>query len=104
MDSLFDEEPERDAFLQRVEALVAPVAANAGAVVDEAGLLDVAKAVYGAFGDMEASGGLTRAQLSHACRYVTDESSFQRTPLRREEALPRTCCMFCPPSPGRRRC
>lgn len=35
------------------------------------------RAIYGAFGDMEASGGLTRAQLSHACRHVTDESSFQ---------------------------
>jgi hypothetical protein len=36
MESLFgrDDDPEQDAFLQRVEALVAPVAANAGAVVD----------------------------------------------------------------------
>ncbi|HVD89466.1 MAG TPA: hypothetical protein VNB91_11280, partial [Jatrophihabitantaceae bacterium] len=79
MESLFDSDanPERDAFLQRVEALVAPVAANAGAVVDEPGLLDVANAVYEAFGDLDASGGLTRAQLARACRAVTDEAAFQ---------------------------
>jgi predicted RNase H-like nuclease (RuvC/YqgF family) len=40
MESLFDgdADPEQDAFLRRVAALVAPVAANAGAVVDEPGL------------------------------------------------------------------
>lgn len=79
VESLFGryDDPEREAFLARVEALVAPVAANAGAVVDDPGLLDVAKAVYEAFGDLDASGGLTRAELAHACRDVTDEVSFQ---------------------------
>jgi hypothetical protein len=29
------------------------------------------------FGDMDASGGLTRARLAHACRDMADEVSFQ---------------------------
>src|SRR5450755_2546135 len=79
VESLFDlaDEPERDAFLRRVESLIAPVAANAGAVVDDPGLLAVARVVYEAFGDLDASGGLTRAQLAAACAPVCDEVAFQ---------------------------
>lgn len=78
MDSLFDkDDPEPNGLLERVRALVAPVAANAGAVVDQPGTLDVARAVYEAFGELDATGGLTRAQLAHACRDVTDEATFQ---------------------------
>ncbi|MFF4599864.1 hypothetical protein [Amycolatopsis sp. NPDC001319] len=61
----------------RVSALVAPIVANAGAVVDEAELLEVARAVYAAFGDQDAIGGLTRAQLADACAGVCSESAFQ---------------------------
>lgn len=77
--TLFDveDDPERAAFLRRVEALVAPVAANSGAVVDDTDLLEVARAVYEAFGDRDASGGLTRAQLAAACSGVCDEVAFQ---------------------------
>lgn len=79
MTSLFDldDSPERDAFVRRAEALVAPVAANVGAIVDDAEMLEIARAVYEAFGDREASGGLTRAQLAEACRGVCDDSAFQ---------------------------
>ncbi len=78
MDSLFDPvaEPERTAFLRRLRALVAPVAADAGAVVDDPALLDVAQAVYAAFGEAGASGGLTKAQIARACPAVRDEPGF----------------------------
>lgn len=78
MDSLFEPvaEPERTAFLRRLRALVAPVAADAGAVVDDPALLDVAQAVYAAFGDAGASGGLTKTQIAAACPGVRDEPAF----------------------------
>lgn len=78
MESLFDvaEVPERDAFLRRVEALVAPVAGDAGAVVDDPAALVVAKAVYEAFGDLDSRGGLTRAEIAAACVGVCDEAVF----------------------------
>lgn len=78
MRSLFDEvgTAEGDRFLRRVEALVAPAAANAGAVVDDPAVLDIAHAVYEAFG-ADASGGLTRAQIARRCRDVCDEAQFQ---------------------------
>lgn len=68
--------PERDAFLHRVEALIAPVAANAGAVVDDPSLLEAARAVYEAFGEVSATGGLTRAELLAACEHKCDEQAF----------------------------
>lgn len=78
MDSLFDPvaEPERTAFMRRLRALVAPVAADAGAVVNDPALLDVAQAVYAAFGEAGASGGLTKAQIAAACVGVRDEPGF----------------------------
>lgn len=78
MESLFDSvaDPERDAFLRRVSALIAPVAANAGAVTDDPDVLPVARAIYEAFGTADASGGLSRAQLAVACSSVCDESTF----------------------------
>lgn len=78
MDSLFDPvtDPERTAFLRRLRALVAPVAADAGAVVNDPALLDVAQAVYAAFGEAGASGGLTKAQIAATCLAVRDEPGF----------------------------
>ncbi|MCU1602171.1 MAG: translation initiation factor, partial [Frankiales bacterium] len=78
MDSLFDPvaEPERTAFLRRLRALVAPVAADAGAVVDDPALLDVAQAVYAAFGNAGASGGLTKTQIAAACPGLRDGPAF----------------------------
>lgn len=44
--------------------MVAPVAADAGATVDDEQLLDVARAVCAAFSHQDAAGGLTRAQIA----------------------------------------
>lgn len=49
--------------MRRLTALVAPVAANAGAVVDDPDLLELARAVCDAFGQGDSAGGLTRAQI-----------------------------------------
>jgi hypothetical protein len=78
VESLFnlDGSPEGDAFLRRVEALVAPVAAHAGVVVDDPGALEIARAVFAAFGSPDATGGLTRAQIQAACSEVCDAAQF----------------------------
>lgn len=49
--------------LGRLRALVAPVAADAGAVVDDPDALEVARAVCDAFVQGGAAGGLTKAQI-----------------------------------------
>lgn len=49
--------------MRRLAALVAPVAANAGAVVDDLDLLELARAVCDAFGQGDSAGGLTRMQI-----------------------------------------
>lgn len=78
MESLFDieEASERDAFLRRVGALVAPIAANAGVVVEDLTSVEVARAVFRAFGSPDAAGGLTRAQIGAACVDVCNETQF----------------------------
>jgi hypothetical protein len=53
----------RERTMRRLAAVVAPVAADAGAVVDDPGLLELARAVCAAFGAGETGGGLTRAQI-----------------------------------------
>ncbi|WP_327643737.1 hypothetical protein [Micromonospora zamorensis] len=68
--------PDRDAFIRRAEALIAPLAADAGAVVQDRATLAVAEAVYNAFGDLDARGGLSRAQLAAAVRGVCSEAEF----------------------------
>ncbi|QNE18688.1 hypothetical protein F1D05_13180 [Kribbella qitaiheensis] len=74
MESLF-EDAQRDGLLARVSAFIAPVAANAGAVVDSLDALDLADAVYQAFGDLDADGGLGRAQLAEACADICPDSA-----------------------------
>ena len=49
--------------MRRLAALVAPVAANAGAIVDDPDLLEVGRAVCDAFGQGDSAGGLTHAQI-----------------------------------------
>ncbi len=56
-----------DRFPERVNAFVAPVANEADAVSKDPLALRVAEAVYEAFGDLEADGGLTRSELAAAC-------------------------------------
>lgn len=78
MGTLFDDfrdEVDRRGLMARVSAFVAPVAADAGAVVDDPEALDLADAVYEAFGDLDADGGLSRAQLAAACADVCPNSA-----------------------------
>jgi hypothetical protein len=73
MESLFDEarkDAERHGLMARGSAFMAPVAVDAGAVIDDAAELDLADAVYEAFGDLDADGGLSRAQVAAACADV----------------------------------
>lgn len=73
MDSLFDaarEESELSGRLARLSAFMAPIAADAGAVITDVLALDLADAVYEAFGDLGADGGLSRAQVADACADV----------------------------------
>ncbi|HVU61247.1 MAG TPA: hypothetical protein VHD58_06285 [Mycobacteriales bacterium] len=74
---LFAEAAEQDAFTRRVAAFVAPVAADAGAVVDDPIGLEIAKAVYGAFGDRAAGRGLTHTELLGACRGTCSDTEFE---------------------------
>lgn len=78
MDSLFDtsDDDTRDARMRRVAAFVAPVAADAGSVASDSSALDIADAVYRAFGDLDADGGLSRAQLTATCADVCAERAF----------------------------
>ena len=76
MESLFDhasEDAKRDGLLARVSAFIAPVAEDAGAVVDDAEALDLADAVYEAFGDLDAEGGPSRAHPAAACADVRSD-------------------------------
>jgi hypothetical protein len=58
------------AYVDRLSAFVAPVAADAGAISKDPATLLVAEAVYAAFGDSGSPDGLTRAQLAAACTDV----------------------------------
>lgn len=68
--------PEQEAFLRRLQAFAAPIVRNRGSIVDDPDLLDVADAVYAAFGDAGVSGGLTRAQIASACAGACDAETF----------------------------
>lgn len=76
METLFDPPAEQDALRKRITAMFAPVAANRGSVVEDIDLVDVARAVFHAFGSPDAAGGLTRSQLWDACSAVCDETRF----------------------------
>lgn len=75
---LFDEpgRPEEQAYLRRLRTFVAPIVAHRNAVIDDPDVLEVADAVYAAFGDGAASGGLTRSQIASACAGACDEATF----------------------------
>lgn len=74
---LFADGAEQDAFTRRVAAFVAPVAADAGAVVDDPLGLEIAKTVYAAFGDRAAGRGMTHAELLEACSGMCLEAEFE---------------------------
>lgn len=54
-------------FREQLDPFVAPVAANAGAVAKDSVTIEVAKAVYAAFGDFDDGDGLTRGAIVAAC-------------------------------------
>ncbi|MDP9458690.1 MAG: hypothetical protein M3Q22_00055 [Actinomycetota bacterium] len=70
--------PEQEAYLHRLQAFTASVSRDRGAVVDDPDLLEVAQAVYAAFGDERITEGLTRGQIASGCRGVCDEATFNR--------------------------
>jgi hypothetical protein len=74
---LFTAGAEQDAFSRRVAAFVAPVAADAGAVVDDPLSLRIAHAVYRAFGDRSAGRGLGRQELVEACAELCSDAEFE---------------------------
>ncbi|WP_259315194.1 hypothetical protein [Capillimicrobium parvum] len=53
----------RSPLMRRLAAMVAPIATDAGAVIDDEQMLDVARAVCDAFSHDDAIGGLTRSEI-----------------------------------------
>lgn len=57
-------ESRRSPLMRRIAAMAAPIATDAGAVLDDEGLIDVARAVCEAFGHDDAVGGLTKSEIA----------------------------------------
>jgi hypothetical protein len=55
---------QRSPLMRRLAAMAAPIAVDAGAIVDDEELLDVARAVCDAFSYDDAIGGLTKAEIA----------------------------------------
>lgn len=68
--------PEQEAYLRRLRAFTAPISRDRGAVVEDPDLLEVAQAVYAAFGDERVTEGLTRGQIASACKGSCDDGTF----------------------------
>lgn len=66
---------EHDAYVRRVQAFTAPVAANRGAIINDSDALAVALGIYAAFGDSGAE-SLSRGQIATATRALCDEDTF----------------------------
>ena len=54
----------RSPLMRRLAAMAAPIAADAGAIIDDEQMLDVARAVCDAFSHDDAVGGLTKAEIA----------------------------------------
>lgn len=68
---------DHSAFIERLSAFVAPVAADAGAISKDPATLRMAEAVYAAFGDSGSPDGLTRAELAVACADAVPQRIFE---------------------------
>jgi hypothetical protein len=55
---------DRSPLMRRLAAMVATVATDAGAVIDDEAMLDVGRAVCAAFAHDDAAGGLTKAEIA----------------------------------------
>jgi hypothetical protein len=65
-----------DGFRKTLNAFVAPVARHADAVAEDPRAINVADAVFRAFGDYGGAGGMTKAELASACSGVASDSAF----------------------------
>jgi hypothetical protein len=54
----------RTMLMRRLGAMVAPIATDSGAIVDDESIIDIARAVCEAFGHKDAAGGLTKAEIA----------------------------------------
>ena len=61
-------------FVRRLQALLAPVASNKGAAIDDPIYLDIAMRVVDAFMQGETTGGLSRAQIAARTNGTVDEA------------------------------
>jgi hypothetical protein len=68
-----DAETTHSQFTNRLQALLAPVASNKGAAIDDPALLDVATRVVDAFMKGDTTGGLSRAQIASRINGTVDE-------------------------------
>lgn len=64
-----------DILAAQLSALIAPLAKNSNAVIDDPGLLDVARAVFAAYAGKPTTGGLTMRELRTACAHVCDDEA-----------------------------
>ncbi|NKZ01329.1 hypothetical protein [Nocardiopsis alborubida] len=64
-----------DILTAQLSALVAPLAKNSNAVIDDPGLLDVARAVFAAYASTPTVDGLTMRELRAACAHVCDDDA-----------------------------
>lgn len=76
-DLLSSSSDDRDLFVDRLSAFMAPVAADAGAISKDPATLLVAEAVHAAFGDAGSPDGLTRSELAAACAGVAPSQAFE---------------------------
>lgn len=65
-----------DGYYETLKAFVAPVAHESDAVSKDPVALDVAEAIYEAYGDSGKDGGLTRNDLAEACRRSVSSGVF----------------------------
>lgn len=68
-----DADTTRSQFASRLRALLAPVAQNKGAAIDDPALLEVATKVVDAFMKGDTTGGLSRAQIAGRTNGAVDE-------------------------------
>ena len=66
-----------DRYREALSAFVAPVAYHADAVARDPEVIRVAEAVYEAFGDHGADGGLTRGELASLCSKSVNPALFE---------------------------
>jgi hypothetical protein len=74
-DLLAPEVPDR--YRETLSAFVAPVANEADAVAKDPVVVQVAEAIYEAFGDIGADGGLTRGELATVCCKLVPVETFE---------------------------